>query len=691
VNSGSLFPTSTFEIFDKNGNLLSGPTDLQTLWSGAPANDDCRVRIRSDPYVLYDQLADRWVISVIANHSTNTGDPLSVLCVAVSQGPNPVTDGFFAYTFQLGFPNDYPKLGVWPDGYYGISQRNAYDSTTNNLDAWVFDRVKMLAGNPATFQQQNAAFQGHHDVIALPSDLTGPAPPAGLPNFYVRPYDGNLYADGAPRIEIYEYHTDFAVPANTTFNLVQTLTPATFRSDICNGSGLNQNCVPQPGTGTKLDALSIWPMGRLQYRNFGDHETLVFNHAVNADGLGLVGIRWYELRRSPVGAGPWTIFQQGTFSPPDGTSTYRWTGSIAMDMAGNMALGYNASNDGVAPHPTVFPGVRVVGRLASDPPGTMTTPEVHLVDGGGSNGGNRWGDYSALRVDPSDGCTFWYTTEYVAASGQQTRVGAVRFPTCNPADLAITKTAPGTVVAGAPLTYTVGVTNNGPSKATHVVVTDTLPAGTTFMTSTIPCTGAPLTCNIGSMANGASTSFTITVKVAANLLSSLGVSSTTITNTASVDSDQFDPNPANNTATASTLVTESADLVLAKTCNPTPFARTGHPAFCDILVTNLGVSDAQHVVLNDAIVSGVKFTVTVVSGAACAPATPIGPTKSTTLACNLGTLAAGLGETVHVVFTTTVAGTINDTATVTSTTPDPNSGNNSATGSVNFHSSGLRP
>jgi uncharacterized repeat protein (TIGR01451 family) len=681
----------TFEIFDKNGNLLAGPTDPQTLWSGAPPNDDCRLRGRGDPYVLYDHLADHWVISQFANHLANVGTPLAVQCIAVSRGPNPVTDGFNAYTFQLGVKNDYPKLGVWPDGYYMITQRFAYDSTTNNLDAWVFDRTNMLAGNPATFQQQNAAFQGHHDVIALPSDLTGPAPPAGSPNFYVRPYDGTLYGDGAPRIEIYQFHADFAVPANTTFNLVQTLTPATFRSDICNGSGLFQNCVPQPGTGTRLDALSIWPMGPLQYRNFGDHETLVFNHAVNADGLGLVGIRWYELRRSPVGAGLWVIQQQGTYSPPDGTATHRWTGSIAMDMAGNIALGYNASNDGVAPHPTVFPSVRVVGRLASDPLGTMTTPEVHLADGGGSNGGSRWGDYSAMRVDPSDGCSFWYTTEYVRATGQRTHVGAVRFPTCTPADLAITKTGPGTVIAGTTLTYSLHVTNNGPSNATNVVVTDTLPAGTMFMTSSIPCTGALLTCNIGNMANGASTSFTITVKVPANFLSSLGVSSKTITNKASVDSGQFDPNPANNTATASTLVTESADLQLAKTCNPTTFARTGHPAFCDIQLANLGVSDAQHVILKDAIVSISNFTVTAVSGAACTPAPPIGPATPTTLVCNLGTVAAGAGVAIHVVFTTLFPGDINDTATVTSTTPDPNNANNSATGKVNFHRRGLRP
>jgi uncharacterized repeat protein (TIGR01451 family) len=253
------------------------------------------------------------------------------------------------------------------------------------------------------------------------------------------------------------------------------------------------------------------------------------------------------------------------------------------------------------------------------------------------------------------------------------------------ADVAIMKTAPPTVVAGTTLTYTIKVANLGPNNATNVVVTDPLPAGTTFNSSSISCSGSPVTCNLGTLANGLSLTFTIN----ANIPSSFAPS--TITNTASVTANETDPNPANNTSSASTAVAGSADLQLVKTCGPTPFAQTDHPAFCDIQVTNLGLSDAQNVVLNDAIVSGVKFTVTAVSGAACAPATPIGPTNSTTLACNLGTLAAGLGETVHVVFTTMFFGVINDTATVVSTTPDPNNGNNSATGKVNFHSRGLRP
>jgi uncharacterized repeat protein (TIGR01451 family) len=688
VNSGPLFPTSTFEIFDKSGNLLSGPTDLQTLWSSAPANDDCLVRGRGDPYVLYDHLADRWVVSQLANHLTTVGNPLMVQCIAVSRGPNPVTDGFNAYTFQLGVANDFPKLAVWPDAYYMISQEG-YDSTNPNLDAWAFDRTNMLAGNPATFLQQNTAFHGEHDVIALPSQLTGAVPPAGSPNFFVRPYDGNLYADGVPRIEIYEFHADFVTPALTTFNLVQTITPATFRSDICNGTGLNQNCVPQPGTATRLDALSIWTGGPLQYRNFGDHETLLFSHAINADGAGLVGIRWHELRRSPVGSGSWTLFQEGTFAPPDPgvatTSIYRWTSSIAMDKAGNIALGYNASNDGIAPHATVFPSIRVVGRLSTDPLGTFTTSEVELATGGGSNGGSRWGDYSAMRVDPTDDCTFWYTTEYVAATGQQTHVGALRFPACNPADLAVTKTGPATAFAGSQVSYSVNVTNNGPSDATNVVVTDTLPAGTALVSTT--CPGGTLPCNLGNLTNGASTSFSITISIPANFLSSMGVTSKTISNTASVSSDQFDPNSGNDTSTANTLVTGSADLALTKTCATTNSASSS----CDIQITNNGPSDAQNVVVTDAIkTSRLTFKVTSVSGATCTPAPPVGPVHATALICNLGTVASGATMTIHVTFGTIYKSTVNDAATVVSTTPDPNSGNNSATGSVKFQGHGER-
>jgi hypothetical protein len=430
-----------FAVWNKQGNILLGPTNFQSLWAaaGAPANDDCLVRGRGDPYVTYDHLADRWVLSQLANHLMNAGHPLQVQCIAVSKGPNPVTSGWFAYTFFLGVSNDYPKLGVWPDGYYLITQEG-YPCCP--LDATVFDRANMLNGNPATFQRLSfSAFSGFkgETVIALPSELTGPVPPVGSPNFYVRPVDGALYGDGSPRLEIWEFHVDWGVPANTTFKPVQTLTPATFRSDICAGGALNQNCVPMPGTTNKVDALSIWPRSPVQYRNFTDHETRMLSHTVNlgitdAGGNTLSAPRWYELRRSPPGSGSWTIQQQSTFSPTDTPFTttdsiHRWNGSIAMDQAGNIAMSYNVSSDAVKSDASVFPGISYVGRLVTDPPGEMTTPEVTLATGTiAKPGGGRWGDYSMIRIDPVDGCTFWTTNMYftgtLGSETQNSQIGA---------------------------------------------------------------------------------------------------------------------------------------------------------------------------------------------------------------------------------------------------------------------------
>ena len=686
---------TSFVVWDKKGIALTPVISFESLWvaGGAPADDDCRVRGRGDPYVTYDHLADRWVLSQLANHLDNTGDPLQVMCIAVTKGANPVTDGWYAYTFQLGVKNDYPKLGVWPDGYYVITQRG-YNG--GNLDATVYDRANMLNGNPATFQAKsffNFTGFGGETVIALPSELTGPVPPVGSPNFYVRPVDGDLYGDGSDRIEIWEFHVDWGVPANTTFTPAQVLGTAPFSSSICSGPDLDQDCVPMPGTTDKVDATSIWPRSPVQYRNFGTYETLMLSHVVNVDGAGLSGMRWEELRRTPPGTGSWVIQQQGTFSPTDTPFTtldsiHRWNGSLDMDKAGNIAMSYNVSADGVGSDVSLFPGIRYVGRLAGDPPGEMTTPETDLAVGTTAKpGGGRWGDYSTTRIDPVDGCTFWVTNMFYSGTPdlavQDSQIGAFRFPTCNPADLSITKTAPATIVAGNQLSYTITVTNNGTDNATNVVVTDGLPAGVTYVSSSIPCSGVPLTCNVGTLANGASTTFTVQVQVPANFLAS---HTPNITNTASVTADQLDPNTANNTASALTNVTESADVSVAKVCKPDGTAPAGGSGFCGITVSNAGPSDARLVVLTDHLVSNSTFTVSLVSGGVCTPSTPITGTD-VTLTCNLGTVAAGSSTIRTVTVTSSVAGDVNDTATVTSATPDPNTANNVATGRVSFAAS----
>jgi hypothetical protein len=346
------------------------------------------------------------------------------------------------------------------------------------VSAIAFDRANMLAGNAATFQR--FAVPGRA-LTLLPSDLDGPAPPTGTPNFYARAVDGGLWG-GADRIDLFAFSVNWGNPAASTFTALPSLPTAASDQDLCGARNLFDNCVPQPGTGTLLETLPHWSMGHLQYRNFGTRETLVFNHSVDADGADHAGIQWFELNRPPGGA--WAIFQQGTYSPDAGNpgladDPHRWMGSIAMDGLGDLALGYSISSS------TVFPSIAYTGRQVGDPLGQMTQPETTLVSGSGSQTANtRWGDYSSMTVDPVDDCRFWYTSQYIVAGGSfATRIGAFRFSAC---DVPITAT--GTTISateGAPFSGTVATFTDPDTSATAGEYTATIDWGD----GSLPTTG----------------------------------------------------------------------------------------------------------------------------------------------------------------------------------------------------------
>ncbi len=446
---------SQFQVFDKQGNSLAGPFFINQPWINAGVGNLCQNNNNGDPYVVYDHLADRWLISQFAIPNGFQNAPLAQ-CIAISQTADPVTGGWFLYEFVLDEDNnnngvldpgedvngngnldstvtahDYPKIGLWPDGYYMSSQQGF---SGGQLNAVVFDRLNMLMGNPATFQSATSPSPA---LIWLPSDLDGPAPPLGTPNFFSRHVDGNLWG-GVDRVDVMAFSVDWATPANSSFAALPSLATAAFDSGFSNPGNLFDTSIPQPSAAIpNLDVIPNWSMGPLQYRNFGTHETLVFNHTVDVDGLAHAGVRWYELRRPPGGA--WTIFQQGVYSPDGGNpgladDPHRWMGSAAMDKAGNIAIGYSASSA------TLNPSINYAGRLASDPPGLLPRGEFTLVAGTGPvvifdsmmNPLTRLGDYSGMRVDPVDDCTFWFTGEYGLANfAWATRVGAFRFPSCD--------------------------------------------------------------------------------------------------------------------------------------------------------------------------------------------------------------------------------------------------------------------
>jgi hypothetical protein len=255
----------------------------------------------------------------------------------------------------------------------------------------------------------------------LPSELDGAAPPAGSPNYFVQ-VDDDAWGYSPDQLQAWKFAVNWTSPSSSTFTLHRTLATAAFDSNMCSYA---RSCIPQAGTSTKLDAISDRLMYRLQYRNLGTHDALVVNHTVDVSGNDRAGVRWYEVRNP--GSSAVTIHQQGTFAPADGA--HRWMGSAAMDSAGNIALGYNASSGSVSP------SIRYTARCASDPAGQMTQGEADLIIGSGAqtSSSSRWGDYSMLGIDPVDGRTFWFTGEYYATTGTapwRTRVGSFKLDAC---------------------------------------------------------------------------------------------------------------------------------------------------------------------------------------------------------------------------------------------------------------------
>jgi hypothetical protein len=408
-----------FGVFSKQGQLLFGPAELGTLWQGFL--EDCQDP-SGDPIVLYDEIANRWLLSQFT-----TRGPEFFNCVAVSTTPDPL-GSYFRYAFSTGpnFP-DYPKYGVWPDGYY-ITTREFDPDDRESIGIYAIDRRQVLAGDPVSrmvsFQLTEPAYLVGDGL--LPADLDGDTlPPPDSPAYLVGSMDAGA-RDRAPFDGLNVFHLRFnrGNPANSRFALAKQVPIAPYDT-IFPCSPTSRSCIPQPRTANKLDILSYRqrPTWRLAYRNFGTHESLVTNQSVEARP-GIAGVRWWELRNplDPV------LHQEGTWAPDDGV--HRWMGSAAMDEQGNLAVGYSVSNAD-----DVFPGIRYAGRLATDPLGELGQGEAVLIDGAGSQtASSRWGDYTSLNVDPSDDCTFWYVNEYYAknsARGWQTRIGAFRFPGCS--------------------------------------------------------------------------------------------------------------------------------------------------------------------------------------------------------------------------------------------------------------------
>jgi len=399
----------TYQVYDKSGNPqlpspgAPAPVLITSIFAAAlggtgdPAGCEFRdIQETGYPNVLYDHLADRWLISLIAG---DNGLAPFFQCVAVSQTGDP-TGAYYVYEFAdpNGRALEFPYFGLWPDGYYASVAEDLGGGSSGG-GAHVFERDKMLRGEA---DARDVSFSSATLFGGLPSDLDGPPPAAGTPNVFAF-LDTDEFGT-ADSLILYDFSVDWSNTANSTFTERTESPIAVSAFDPGDPSTFT---IPQPlpaNASMNLDTNSDRLMYRLQFRNFGTHTSLVTTHTVDADAtaLFLAGVRYYELRDTGSG---YAIQEEATYAPD---TDHRWMGSAAMDAGGNLAVGYSVASV------NVFPSIRYAGRLAGDTPNGLAQGEQVLMAGTGiqSHTNGNWGEHAALTIDPSDDCTFWLIHEY---------------------------------------------------------------------------------------------------------------------------------------------------------------------------------------------------------------------------------------------------------------------------------------
>ena len=443
-------------VFRKSDGVRVAAFTFNTFMSQGHFGNLCDTNNFGDPVVLYDSFEDRWIITDFAFTLDGSGNvinpPGNFQCVAASMSGDPVSGGWNFYSINTaGGLGDYPKFGIWPDGLYMSANMFQYASGGSLIGArvYAFNKAQMYAGAPSV---QVVTFDAPIEFTLLPANarLQNGSPPPGSPNYYGVVY---LYTNA---VSVYKLHVNWNALSTSTFTgPFITIAPASWANPPAT--------ITVPAPGTALDPLPTRLMVQNQYTNTAGVESLWMSHTVQGSAATVAAPRYYQV--NVTGGTVAATTTQAFTHTPDATVN-RWVPSVALDRAGDMAMGYSAANA------ATFPSLRYAGRLATDPVNSLPQTETLLMAGGGTQTGNcgagacaRWGDYSAMTLDPN-GCTFWYTNEYFATNGLNflTRIGSFAFPSCTPVGAGGTLQGTVTaVVGGAPL---VGATVNFGARST---------------------------------------------------------------------------------------------------------------------------------------------------------------------------------------------------------------------------------
>ncbi|HXU38798.1 MAG TPA: carboxypeptidase regulatory-like domain-containing protein, partial [Blastocatellia bacterium] len=417
-------------IYNKSTGSRITAFSFNTFMSQGSFGNLCDTNNGGDPVVLYDTFEDRWIITDLAfslDGSNNVINPPGAFqCIAVSKTGDPVSGGWNFYSINTsGGLGDYPKFGIWPDGLYMSANMFGYSAGAafQNTRLYAFNKAQMYAGSPTAQTVSFDAPSTEFTLLPANARLQTGTPPAGSPNYYA------VVAQFLNAESIYKFHVDWDRISTSTFTGPFISTDTNWWEQL---AAANQTA---PTPANRNDELYPRLMMQNQYTNIGGVESLWTSHTVGAGNPGAVNltatqsaVRYYQVKVTggAVEAAP---TQAWTHSPD--ASLWRYMPSVAVDRAGDMAIGYTTSNA------ATNPALQYAGRLAGDPVNSITQTEQLLFQGTGAQSGScggtctRWGDYSAMTLDP-DGCTFWYTNEYYATTGLNnlTRIGSFKYPSC---------------------------------------------------------------------------------------------------------------------------------------------------------------------------------------------------------------------------------------------------------------------
>lgn len=419
-------------VFRKSDGVPVAAFNLNTFMSQGAFGNPCDTDNFGDPVVLYDTFEDRWVITDFAFKAADSvgiiDPPGAFQCLAVSKTGDPVSGGWNFYSMSTTVAGgsglaDYPKFGIWPDGLYMAANMYGYPvwSGYESPRAWAFNKAQMYAGQPTV---QIVTFVGPAlgDFTLLPSNarLQAGTPPSGTPNYFI---STTRYINA---LAVYKFHVDWDSISLSTFTGPDT--------PLAGSSWTTTSALYAPSLGgVNLDTVPLRAMMQNQYSNIGGVESLWAVHTVRrTDTSDFATPRWYQADVTGGNVG-WSLLQGATWDPDGADVMHRFVPSLAVDRAGDLALGYSTSSS------TTKPAIKYAGRLTGDPLNTLGQTEQVLIQGAGTQDNSlcggaacpRWGDYSSMTLDP-DGCTFWYTNEYYAVDGWlfQTRIGSFAYPSC---------------------------------------------------------------------------------------------------------------------------------------------------------------------------------------------------------------------------------------------------------------------